>query len=240
MLALNLQSQLYQMKVQQADASLQRENDDASAMQQLCSPVRVCLSVLNVQTQHKSFFKRATLQLTPNFTAQVGEDTYVLTVYAIIDSQLKTLIRLDMRDIDEIERLDAAKSGQKPRFKITQCPSIKYPLQQSAADSSQESTPSIFNGQICEIQIEMQVASSASLTNSLVGKTLGDDEIENYIETYARNLARLVQRHKVLRQAGGGGLAGRPQHEHQPSASIGNSSNPSFTSSIAQFNGIRM
>lgn len=87
-------------------------------------------------------------------------------------------------------------------------------MQQSSADSSQESTPSIFNGQICEIQIEMQVASSASLTNSLVGKTLGDDEIENYIETYARNLARLVQRHKVLRQAGGAGLAGRPQHEH--------------------------
>ena len=111
MLALNLQSQLYQMKVQQADASMQRENDDTSAMQQLCSPVRVCLSVLNVQTQHKSFFKRATLQLTPNYTAQIGEDTYVLTVYAIIDSQLKTLIRLDMRDIDEIERLDAPKSG---------------------------------------------------------------------------------------------------------------------------------
>ena len=79
----------------------------------------------------------------------------------------------------------------------------------------------------------MQVASSASLTNSLVGKTLGDDEIENYIETYAKNLARLVQRHKVLRQGGGSGLPGRPQHEHQPSASIGNSSNPSFTSSIA-------
>ena len=52
------------------------------------------------------------------------------------------------------------------------------------------------------------------MTNSLVGKTLGDDEIENYIETYARNLARLVQRHKVLRQVGGAGLAGRPQHEH--------------------------
>ena len=48
------------------------------------------------------------------------------------------------------------KQGQKPLFKVTQCPSIKYPVQQSAADNnSQEGTPSIFNGQICEIQIEM-------------------------------------------------------------------------------------
>ena len=79
--------------------------DNSSFLQQLCSPVRVRISVLNVQTQHKSFFKRATMQLTPNFTAQAGEDIYVLTVYAIIDSQLKTLIRLDLRDIEDFEKL---------------------------------------------------------------------------------------------------------------------------------------
>ena len=45
------------------------------------------------------------MQLTPNFTAQAGEDIYVLTVYAIIDSQLKTLIRLDLRDIEDFEKL---------------------------------------------------------------------------------------------------------------------------------------
>lgn len=45
------------------------------------------------------------MQLTPNFTASPGEEIYVLTVYAVIDSQLKTLIRLDLRDIEEIEQL---------------------------------------------------------------------------------------------------------------------------------------
>ena len=68
------------------------------------------------------------MQLTPNYTAILGEDTYVFTVYAIIDSQLKTLIRLDLRDIEEVERQGHSKQGQKPQFKVTMCPSIKYPL----------------------------------------------------------------------------------------------------------------
>ena len=118
----------------------------------------------------------------------------MLTVYAIIDSQLKTLIRLDLRDIDDIERLDEGGKGsvEKPRFKISQCPSIKFPLQQSSADSSQESTPSIFNGQICEIQFEMQMASSGGLLNSLVGKTHDDDDIDIFIDTYAKGLAKTI------------------------------------------------
>ena len=43
--------------------------------------------------------------MTPNFAALPGEDIYVMTVYAVIDSQLKTLIRLDLRDIEDIERV---------------------------------------------------------------------------------------------------------------------------------------
>lgn len=73
------------MQVQQV-AEVQKENYDGAMIQQLCSPVRVYMSVLNVQTQHKSFFKRATLQLTPNFMAFPGEDMFVLTVFGIIDS----------------------------------------------------------------------------------------------------------------------------------------------------------
>ena len=45
------------------------------------------------------------MQLTPNFITNSMEDIFVLTVYAIIDSQLKTLIRLDLRDIEEFERI---------------------------------------------------------------------------------------------------------------------------------------
>lgn len=146
------------MQVQTAQEAELKESEESSFLQQLCSPVRIRLSVLNVQTQHKSFFKRATMQLTPNFTASPGEEIYVLTVYAVIDSQLKTLIRLDLRDIEEIEHLITpfnhskgaqSPSSQKPQFKITQCPSIKFPVQQSAADTvpaGQEGTPSIFNG----------------------------------------------------------------------------------------------
>jgi len=115
------------MRVLQASEA-SKENEEMGLVQQLCSPIRVCLSVLNVHTQHKSFFKRATLQLTPNFLAQPGEDVYVLTVFAVIDTQLKTLIRLDLRDVEEIVRLDPQKSGHKPRFRISQCPSIKFPL----------------------------------------------------------------------------------------------------------------
>ena len=135
MLALQLQSQLHQMQVQTASEA-SRENDDGISLQQLCSPVRICLSVLNVQTQHKSFFKRATFQLTPNFAALPGEEIYVMTVYAVIDSQLKTLIRLDLRDIEDMERVQTQKSGQRPQFKIIQCPSIKYPVQPSSADAA--------------------------------------------------------------------------------------------------------
>lgn len=51
-----------------------------------------------------------------------------MTVYGVIDSQMKTLIRLDLRDIEDIERVQATKPGQKPQLKITQFPSIKYPV----------------------------------------------------------------------------------------------------------------
>ena len=50
----------------------------------------------------------------------------------------------------------------------------------------------------------MQMASSGGLLNSLVGKTLGDDEIDNFIDIYARNISKMVQRHKALRQTATG------------------------------------
>jgi len=39
----------------------------------------------------------------------------------------------------------------------------------------------------------------SGLLNSLVGKAI-DDDVETFIETYSVSLARLVQRHKALRQ----------------------------------------
>ena len=65
------------------------------------SPQSVRASIKNKSTQQATIFQRATMQLTPQFTPQ-GDEVYLLVVMAILDQQLRTLIKVDLRDVDRI------------------------------------------------------------------------------------------------------------------------------------------
>ena len=74
---------------------------ESDAQHVVYSPQSVRASIKNKATQQATIYKRATIQLTPQFTPQ-GEEVYLLVVMAILDQQLKTLIKVDLRDVERI------------------------------------------------------------------------------------------------------------------------------------------
>lgn len=120
---------------------------ESDAQHVVYSPQSVRASIKNKATQQATIYKRATIQLTPQFTPQ-GEEVYLLVVMAILDQQLKTLIKVDLRDIERI-----SVSSNSPRQLIISMNQLRFTQMTHYAKLEHEDI--LFKFKACDLTLEL-------------------------------------------------------------------------------------